>query len=180
MYSDQVVISAALQRRILKEFHVGHPEISRIKSLMRSYVYLTNMDRDIVNTVKSCKGCALAAKALLIRFSPWPKTNWLWSWIHIDFVGPLDGFYYLIVVDNFSKWPEIFRCKKATMEVVTSFSRKLFARFWVVDCIVSDNGSQFMSSEFKEFFQTFSVEHITIALYHPRSNGHAECFVDTF
>ena len=57
---------------------------------------------------------------------------------------------------------------------------ELFARFGVVDCIVSNNGSQFMSSEFKKFCQTFSVEHITIAQYHPRSNGPAERFVDTF
>ena len=37
-----------------------------------------------------------------------------------------------------------------------------------------------MSSEFKEFCRAFSVEHITIAPYHPRSNGRAERFVDTF
>ena len=37
-----------------------------------------------------------------------------------------------------------------------------------------------MSNEFKEFCQTFSVEYITIAPYHPRSNGQAERFVDTF
>ena len=37
-----------------------------------------------------------------------------------------------------------------------------------------------MSNEFKEFGQTFSMEHITIALYHPRSNGQEEHFVDTF
>ena len=36
-----------------------------------------------------------------------------------------------------------------------------------------------MSSEFKEFCQAFSVEHI-IAPYHPRNNGQAENFVDTF
>ena len=27
MYSDRVVIPAALQKRILKEFHVGHPRM---------------------------------------------------------------------------------------------------------------------------------------------------------
>ena len=70
--------------------------------------------------------------------------------------------------------------QKAIMEVVTDFLHELFARFEVVDCIISDNGSQFMSSDFKEFCQTFSVEHISISSYHPRSNGQAERFVDTF
>ena len=37
-----------------------------------------------------------------------------------------------------------------------------------------------MSSEVKEFCQTFSVEHPTIALYLPRSNGQVQHFIDTF
>ena len=85
MYSNRVVILAALQKRILKEFHVSHPRMSEIKSLMRSYVYWTNMDRDIKNIVKAYKGCALVAKAPSIKLSPWPKTNLPWSRIHINF-----------------------------------------------------------------------------------------------
>ena len=64
-------------------------------------------------------------------------------------------------------------------EFCQTFLHELFARFGVVDYIISDNRSQFMSSEFKEFCQTFLVKHIPIALYYPRSNGQAECLVDT-
>ncbi|XP_014771418.1 uncharacterized protein K02A2.6-like [Octopus bimaculoides] len=46
--------------------------------------------------------------------------------------------------------------------------------------IVSDNGTQFVSSEFRKFCEMFMVEHKMIAPYHPRSNGQAECFVDIF
>ena len=35
MYADRVVIPNTLQRRILKEFHSGHPGMSRMKALMR-------------------------------------------------------------------------------------------------------------------------------------------------
>ena len=83
---------------------------------------------DIKNT--ACKSRALAAKAPPIKLRLGPKTDRLWSRIHIDFAGPLDGFYYLITVDSFSKWPEIFRYKKATTEVINSFLHELFVRFW--------------------------------------------------
>ena len=63
LYSERFVIPTTLQRRILKDFHAGHPSITRIKGLMRSYMYWPNMDKEIENIVKSCKGCALAAKA---------------------------------------------------------------------------------------------------------------------
>ena len=37
-----------------------------------------------------------------------------------------------------------------------------------------------MFSEFKEFYQTLSVEHIMIAPCHLRSSGQVEHFIDTF
>ena len=164
------IIISTLQKKILKDFHTGHPGATRMKSLMRSYVYWRNMDKDIEENVKACRGCALAAKAPPIQFSPWPKANYPWSWIHVD---------YLIVVDSFSKWPEVFRCKSPTTDFTIKSLYELFAWFGVVDCLVSDNGTQFTSGDFKEFMEDFQVDHITTLTYHPRSNGQAERFVDT-
>ena len=92
---------------------------------------------------------------------------------------PLEDFYYLIVVDNYSKWPDVLRCRIPTTGSTIGFLHELFARFGVVDCVVSDNRSQFTSTEFKEFCKIFQIKHITTPKYHPRSNGPAERFVDT-
>ena len=97
LYRENMILST-LQKYILKDFHAGHPGSTRMKSLMCSYVHWPNMDKDIENTVKSCKSCALAAKTPLIKFNPWPKTDLPWSRIPIDFTSPLEGYYYLIVV----------------------------------------------------------------------------------
>ena len=35
-----------LQKKILEEFHTGHPGILRMKSLMRGYTYRPRMDKD--------------------------------------------------------------------------------------------------------------------------------------
>ena len=168
-----IAIPSTLQKRILKVFLAGHPECTRIKSLMRSYVHWTNMDKDKENAVKSC---ALTAKALPIEFNPWPKTDLPWSRIHIDNTGPLEGYYYLIVVNSFSKWPEVDRCKNPTTEITIKFLHELFR---VVDTLVSDNGNQFTSGENRNFCETYQIEHITIPPYHLRSNRQAERFGDT-
>ena len=103
LYSERVVIPKTLQRRILHDFHTGHPGINRMKSLMRSYVFGPGMDSDVTDMVSKCKGCILAAKSPPTSQGPWPKTDRPWSRIHIDFTGPIDKFYYLVVVDNHSK-----------------------------------------------------------------------------
>ena len=72
------------------------------------------MGEDIERIVKTCRGCALAVKASLIRYKPWPQTDMPMSRIHIDYVGPLNGFYYLVVVDSYTKWLEIFKCRRPT------------------------------------------------------------------
>ena len=105
--------------------------------------------------VDACKGRALVAKAPPITYKPWPKTDQPWSRIHVDFAGPMEDVYYLIVVVSYTKWPEVLRCKRPTTGVTITFLHELFSRFSVMDCLVSDNETQFTSSDFKKFGDTF-------------------------
>ena len=147
------------------EFFTGHPSISRMKSLMGSFVHWRRIDRNIERLYK---GFALTTKAPPIKFKLWAETDCPLPCLHIDFAGPLNGSYYLIVVDNFSKWPEILRCKKLNTGVVNGF-----ARFGFPDSFVLDNATQFTSKEFKGFCKMFAVERITIS-------RQAERFMGTF
>ena len=63
MYGEWVMILECCRKELKKDFHTGHPGISRIKALMRSYVFWPNMDIEIKGNVKSCKGCVMVAKA---------------------------------------------------------------------------------------------------------------------
>ena len=55
--------------------------------------------------------------------------------------------------------------------------RSVFARFGLPEQIVSDNGPQFLSSEFE---QCMRQNEIKTAPYHPALNGNAKRFVQTF
>ena len=52
--------------------------------------------------------------------------------------------------------------------------RTTFASHGLPEIVVTDNGSNFMSSEFKSFLQKNGIRHITSAPYHPSSNGLVE------
>ena len=179
LYNNRVVIPSSLQKEILRDFHMDNPGKNRTKSLMCCYVYWPHMGKDIANMVDSCKGCTLVAKAPAITCKPWPKTVQPWQMIHVNFASPLDDQYYLIIVDSQTKCPEVLKCKRPTKNCTIWFLHELFARFGVVDCVVTDNGTQFTSNEFKQFCDTYQVMYITTAQYHPMSNGLVGRFVDT-
>ena len=58
--------------------------------------------------------------------------------------------------------------------------RWLFSCSGLPEQVVSDNGQQFMSEEFKAFFKSNGVKHVRCSPYHPSSNGAVERFVQTF
>ena len=89
-----MVILTVLTKKILKDFHTGHPGMSRMKALMWSYGYWPGMDKDIENIVKSCKSYVSVAKAPPIKFNPWSKTDKPWSRLYIDYTGPIKGPYF--------------------------------------------------------------------------------------
>ena len=55
----------------------------------------------------------------------------------------------------------------------------MFAARGLPDHLVSDNGPQFTSEEFTQFFCRNSIKHTRTAPYHPAANGAAERFVQT-
>ncbi|CAH8469699.1 unnamed protein product [Schistosoma mattheei] len=57
---------------------------------------------------------------------------------------------------------------------------EMFARNGLPDVIVSDNDSQFTSTQFQDFCQRLSVKHLRSPPYHPQPNCQAGRFVDTF
>ena len=56
----------------------------------------------------------------------------------------------------------------------------MFATRGLPATLVSDNGSNFTSSEFQEFMKRNGIKHIKVAPYHPASNGLAERAVHIF
>ena len=84
----------------------------------------------------------------------------------------------LIAVDARSKWPEVAITSSKTSKTIEAL-RAMFSTHGLPSQIVSDNGPQFLSTEFKPFLQMNGIQHLTSAQYHPRTNGLAERFVRT-
>jgi len=75
---------------------------------------------------------------------------------------------YLIIIDAHSKWIEAFNTPSATsaavIEELQGGVHALFAQFGLPDTIMSDNGSCFVSAEFKAILNKYGIKQITSAL----------------
>lgn len=174
----RVIVPKKLQGNVLRELHIGHLGMVKMKSLARSYCTWTNIDSDIENMVRTCTPCCMKqnqpAKEII---HPWKTPDTPWERIHVDFAGPLNGQSFFIVVDSYSKWVEVVPTKNTTSEWCIKELRNIFKNFGLPNLLVSDNGSQFTSQVFENFLRENGIIHKKTAPYNPSSNGQAERFV---
>ena len=181
LWGTRIVIPPQARSTVLAELHGGHPGITRMKALARHLVWWPNLDQAIEDVVKQCEDCQQSrATPPPAPLHPWQWPTRPWTRLHIDFAGPMEGKMFLIMVDSHSKWIEVFPMTNATSYATIRYLRQLFAQFGIPETIVSDNGTQFVSAEFKEFCRLNGIRHVQTAPYHPSSNGLAERAVQVF
>lgn len=180
MWGHRVIVPEKCRDRVLRILHEPHMGIVKSKSLARSYVWWPGIDEAVEAMCQGCAVCAAQADAPPRQAPrPWPWPSRPWSRVHLDFMGPIFGKTYLVVVDAMSKWLEVFLVPSTAANWTIDKLTELFARWGFPRQIVSDNGPPFTSSEFAVFNKIRGIEHIFTAPYHPASNGAAENAVKT-
>ena len=84
---------------------------------------------------------------------------------------------YLIVTDYYSNWPELYELKKVNSANVIQATKEAFTRHGIPIQVVSDNGSQYKSHDYRKFSKNWQFLHKTSSPKYPRSNGLAESSV---
>lgn len=182
LFGTRVYVPKKFRGAVLTELHMGHIGISKMKGLARTFVFWPRIDEDIERIVRACKPCQANANVITVIPHPWMQPSAPWERVHVDYAGPFQGHSFLVVVDSFSKWPEVFPVPSSQLGGTDSKAtidrlRECFARFGCPTTLVSDNGTQFASREFRDFCQRNFVKQIFTAPYFPQSNGLAERFV---
>ena len=91
-------------------------------------------------------------------------------------MGPLPKSYgenehLLVIVDNYSKWTEVFPLKRATgSEVAAVLVRQIFCRFGAPRKLLSDNGTQFTGKDVAAVCENWGAQQIFTTPYHPQTN----------
>ena len=103
-----------------------------------------------------------------------PHEHWHMDVSYINICGT---FYYLCaVLDGCSRfivhWELREQMREPDIEIVLQRARELFPA--ARPRVISDNGPQFISRDFKEFIRLCGMTHVRTSPYYPQSNGKIE------
>ena len=103
-----------------------------------------------------------------------PHEHWHTDISYLNISGTF--FYLVSVLDGFSRyvvhWEIRESMTEADVEIVIQRARERFPG--ATPRIISDNGSQFIAKDFKEFIRVSGVTHVRTSPYYPQSNGKQE------
>jgi transposase InsO family protein len=94
-------------------------------------------------------------------------------------VGPFkkakSGFTHIFVaVDKFTKWIEVMSAASITTTKTMEFIKEMMYMFDVPNNIITDNGTQFIAREFKDFCADLVIKINHVSVSHMQRNGQVE------
>jgi hypothetical protein len=155
---------------ILKDIHAGvcgHHASSRAiaaKAFRVGFYWLTTIEdaKDIVQRYEACQRFASRPHAPAVELQPiplsWPFAQWVGK-LHKSW--PAGHIYMLVAVDKFTKWVEAAPVTTQDSTAAINFIKSIVFRFGVPHNIITDNGTNFTSKEFKNYCESMGIKLIT-------------------
>uniref|UniRef100_A0A1B0D850 RNA-directed DNA polymerase n=1 Tax=Phlebotomus papatasi TaxID=29031 RepID=A0A1B0D850_PHLPP len=171
---------------ILKELHGGstggHFGITKTLRKFRERFYFPTSRKAVTSYCHACDICAAKMgppRTTRGRLHPMPSGSPGDRWA-MDILGPLPrtprgSKYVLVVMDYFTKWPELLAIPdQSTVTVADALVDQVITRFGVPCEIHSDQGRNFESEVMAEVFKILGTEHTRTTPLRPQSDGMVE------
>jgi transposase InsO family protein len=187
-YRQKMVVpnSDTLRYKILEFAHdstvAGHPGRAKTYEIVQRAYYWPGMHDFVRRYVQGCQTCIRGKashrqKQGVLRPMPIPMRRW--RDISIDFVVDLpnsNGYTnIMVIVDRLTKLRHLIALESLDVEtVVDAFIKNVFKLHGLPDTIVSDRGSQFVSTFWKTLCTRLKIEARLSTAHHPETDGQTE------
>jgi hypothetical protein len=135
--------------------------------------------KEIIQRCEACQRFASRPHAPTAKLQPIPL-SWPFSQWGLDMVGKLHKswpgghVYMLVAVDKFTKWVEAAPVTTQDSTATINFIKSIIFCFGVPHSIITDNGTDFMSKEFKNYCESMGIKLKFALVAHPKTNGQVE------
>ena len=174
---ERLVVPTEMRSQIKRDIHAGHQGIDTCLRRAREHVFWPGMSKEIKEWVQTCEACRnfeqTSCKEPLMSHDIPERA---WEKIGCDLLTCRSK-DYLITVCYKSKFWELDRLNDTKSTTVIKKLKAHLARYGIPRQLVSDNGPQFVSSEFSTFTKSWGIEHTTTSPHHSKANGKVESAV---
>nr|CAD2198695.1 unnamed protein product [Meloidogyne enterolobii] len=187
----KILIPQAIKNKIINEFHEdplqgAHLGINRTLEKIKRSMHWKGLAKDVADRIRICEVCQ-KRKVVGVHLSreeicPIEPASRPFDRVHLDLLGPIQksfrGHQYIFVaVDSFSKWAIAVPIRNQTATTISEiFLKEIICRFGIPSLVVTDQGTQFMSSTFTDLAQAMNFCHKPTTAYHQSANGMVERF----
>ena len=178
LFGSRILVPSALRLEMLEHLHEGHQGITKCRRRSLQSVWWPGLSTEIYDMVKNCRKCCINEKNKPepLVAAPFPQKPW--EKVGVDLMQ-MKKMNYIVLVDFYSRYIELARLADMTSKESIKHMKSIFARHGIPQTIISDNGTQFSSEEFKNFAREYGFTHVTSSPMHASGNGEAERAVRT-
>lgn len=178
-------------QQLIHDFHIsplgGHQGIYRTFKRIRQYYNFPNIYSTIKQFISKCKLCQINKHGRNTK-EPMKITSTSsksFEKVFLDIVGPLpsshkNNKYILTIQDDLTKYSIAHPIPSQETEIVARvFVEKFICIYGIPDQILTDQGTNFMSTLFTQICKLLKIKKLSTTAYHPQSNGALERFHKT-
>lgn len=179
-YGRRLVVPVSLQSEVVDTLHCAHQGVTKTLQRASNSVFWPGLRHRLEEKCRSCEPCmSVERNERKEPLIPFAIPAYPFQTLGVDLFA-IGGKSYLMMVDYLTKWPVVKQLGSGTgSAVVIECLREVFSDFGQPESIVSDNGPQFSSQEFKRFCSLLGIVHNTSSPLHPSGNGQVERAIGT-
>ena len=175
----RIILPVSIEHQALEIAHTGHQGITKMKMLLREKTWFPKMDAKVTEFVQNCIAYQIIGKELppaQLQMSEMPENQWYT--VGIDFKESLlSGECLLVVIELYSKYPEVDIVKSTSAKAIIPNLDRIFATHGLQKKVKSDNGPPFNGSNIRRYFETLGIEYKTSTPIWPQGNSSTESFM---
>ena len=185
----QLIVPTTLRSKVLKLAHEAmfgaHLGIKKTSDKIMQCFYWPGLQNDVSRYCNSCDICQRTmqkGRLVKVPLQNMPLIDTPFKRVAIDLVGPVTPMaesgnrYMLTLMDYATRYPEVVPLKRINAESIAEALVNIFTRVGIPSEILSDQGSQFVSSLMTEVSRLLCIKQMVITPYHPMCNGLVEKF----
>lgn len=177
-------VPTSMENHVMYKYHneFGHVGAEKTCNLISQNYFIPQLSKKVKEYIANCLTCIVylpktgKPEGTLHNI---PKGDKPFMQLHIDHYGPIDKKclskqHIMLIVDGFTKFVKLYPVKTTTSKEAINCLSQYFSNYSRPQVIISDRGTCFTSTLFKEFLEENNIKHILVATATPRANGQVE------